>query len=71
MRRRKVWIEEEESFELGRGKFSDRAFLRSFVEEVLVTVASILRANYAFKPTAEQALSIDRSFAGRGGLTRR
>ena len=30
-----------------------------------------LKSNYAFKPTAEQALGIDRGLAGRGGLTRR
>ena len=28
-------------------------------------------ANYAFKPTAEQALRIDRGAWRRGGLTRR
>jgi hypothetical protein len=33
--------------------------------------AIVLQANYAFKPTAEQALRIDRGLAGRGGLTRR
>ena len=29
------------------------------------------KANYAFKPTAEQALRMDRGTACRGGLTRR
>ncbi len=31
----------------------------------------LVKANYAFKPTAEQALRIDRGTARRGGLTRR
>lgn len=48
------------------------AFLESaFVWKLNEDRCAALGSNYAFKPTAEQALGIDRGTSCRGGLTRR
>ena len=51
----------------------ESSLLSVYVKWRLVShvMVKALTSNYAFKPTAEQALRIDRGAACRGGLTRR
>ena len=43
----------------------------AFVLSLDDVLGAALGSNYAFKPTAEQALRMDRGWTSRGGLTRR
>ena len=62
---------------MGRGRMSTCTtpgmgqFGRKFSTKVGNQLSMALKANYAFKPTAEQALRTGRGTSRRGGLTRR
>ncbi len=45
--------------------------MHTLIRSIGKRLIHVLGSNYAFKPTADQALGFDRDASRRGGLTRR